>query len=505
MGKNSKIKLLPATVYVVMSLLVLVLMNSLITTKPITSDAQQNLRMGYHLYKHGVISKDGEVTGKPEPTNYREPVPTIVTGLFIYLHPGINKGDSLASFEDGVNTPKVKQVNLIWLLLLQIGVGLLAFKLSGNKAVPIIAWFLVFYYFIRFGNHFDEMNTELACAVFIIWATYSLWMAIEGGSLYSYAVSGLILGLLILTKAVFFYVVPIILVCIIIYQYCTKRLQNYALLAGAVLLVITPWMIRNYSIYEDTSITQRGGSVLYQRAMINQMTAEEVPGAIYHWGPELYRTLVDLTPFAIDSSEFNPGGAYERLDRDQVGDSLATERGRPDEAISFFGKTRAEINRLQNVLGEGDLEGSRRKAFEIMQEEGMDIILDQPFKHAAMSFLFIWRGIWSFPNATIPIIKDPLQSIIHNLINLSAYVALFAYLFMGFMRKQSGLFVLSIIPVMMILFQAGVSPSLSRFNEPAIPSMIIALSILIHGLYERIVASYPQLNLIASRKEKQVS
>ena len=476
------------------SLLVLIYMNGLITSNPIRSDAQQNLRMGYHLYKNGVISKDADVTGKPAPTNYREPVPPVVTAIFMYLHPGIEKTDSLSSFENGVNTKRVKQVNLIWLFLLQIGVGLLAFRVSRNKVVPFLAWFLVFFYFIRFGNHFDEMNTELASAVLIIWSSYLLLVTLSRKSIIYFTITGLLLGLLILTKAVFYYVAPVVILALLVYKFRTVRFLNYAALAGAIVLVVFPWMVRNYTIYEEFSITQRGGSVLYQRAMLNQLNGEEVVGAVYHWGPQLYRSVVNLTPFEIDSADFKPGGPYQRLLRDQIGDSIAIDRGRPDQAISLFGKTRAEINRLQNVLGNEEQEGPRHEAFDIMQAEGMDMILSSPVKHGAMSLLFLWRGVWALPNATIPVINDPLQSIIHNLINLAAYLSIFIFLGYGFFRKKDGLLILSIIPAFMILFQAAVSPSLSRFNEPAIPSMLVAFALMMHFIHLRVLVHYPAFN-----------
>lgn len=495
--KGVTLEVIPSTLYVVISLLVLLLMNSLITKEPIRSDAQQNLRMGYHLYKHGVISKDGEVIGKPEPTNYREPVPPIVTGLFMYLHPGIDKEDSLISFEDGVNTTIIKQVNLIWLFLLQIGVGLLSFRVSRNKLVPFLALFLIFVYFIRFGNHFDDLNTELPCAVWLIWSSYLFLEAANRKNVNLFVLTGIAFGLLILTKAIFYYVVPVLIVVVMIYQYQNLRLKNYVLLILSVAIIIGPWMIRNYSIYGELSITQRGGTVLYQRAMLNQMNGEEIEGAIYLWGPQLYRKIVNLTPFEIEKDEFLPGGTYQRLVRDQVGDSLAIDRGRPVEAISYYGKTRAEINRLQSVLGEGGAEAPRSEVFDIMEEEGRNMILQNPIKHGAMSLLFLWRGIWTLPNATIPLISEPLQSIIHNLINLCAYISLFLFCIYGFIMKRDGLFLLSVLPVITILIQAGVSHNISRFSEPAIPSMLIAFSLILHQLYLKTLVNYSGSNLFA--------
>lgn len=459
-------------------------MNGLITNKPITSDAQQNLRMAYHLYKHNVLSKAGETT-TPSPTNYREPVPPVVTAFFMYVHPGIDKNAPLASFENGVNTPRVKQVNFIWIFFLLTGIGLLTFIVSRNRYLPFLSLLFVFVYFIRFGNHFDVMLTELPGTTFLIWTTVFLILALKEQNYRYYALSGICLGFLILTKGVFFYLSVVVALFVFFFVSHQKRYQKTGLFLLGVLLLVSPWMIRNYILYEDFSITQRGGVVLYIRALQDQMTGDEVVGAVYRWGPVLYQDIVGDSGLGATEEDFEIGGKYSRISRAHISDSVAIDQGRTEEIESFYLTARAEINRLQIELGSDSTEASKFIVYSIMEEEAKEMILSDPIRHTLMSGLFLWRGIWCFPNPTIPFIGDNFQSYIHNIINLIAYVSLFGFFFVGIFKRDMIYIALTLLPVAMLTFHALVAQNIPRMSEPAIPTMLICLSLLGYILVEK--------------------
>lgn len=468
-----------AVLYIICCVVIIIYMNGLITEKPITSDAQQNLRMGYHLYKNGVLSKEGDVTKNLSPTNYREPVPPVVSALFMYIHPGIDKSDPLISFENGENTVRIKQVNLIWIFFLLTGLGSLIFLVSKNPWSPFILFGFMLIYFIRFGNHFDVLTTELPAATMMVWTALFLVLSVKRNSHVFFLSTGLSMGILILTKASFFYLFIIIGVFLFFFIPQKKRVLSICLFLGGVIVFLGPWMARNYSIYEEFSITQRGGAVLYLRALENQMTADEIKGAVYLWGPQIYRDMVKGTALGAEESDFESGGKYVRINRDLESDNNAVELGAPNLAESFYSTSRAEINRLQTELGQGDNEASRSRVYNVMEEEAKKIILDNPFKHTFMSVLFLWRGIWSFPNATIPLIGDSLQTYLHEVINLVAYLSLFGFFILGLVRREPVLIATTIIPILLLLFQALVSHNTPRLSEPAIPFMLLCLTLLI--------------------------
>lgn len=459
-------------------------MNRLLTDSPIESDALQNLRMSYHLYQHGVISNDEPTALNPAQSNYREPIPIFVNAVFMKLHPQINIDDSFESFQNGVNTKRVKQVNLFWILLLFIGLGLISYLLSRSLWVPFAVLFLIYMYFIRFGNHFDILATELHAAVLIILSSLFLLLSIQKKFFLWYIFTGISFGLLILTKAVFFYLFILLIPFIYYFENKNRPFVKILALTGGTLLIILPWMLRNYSIYESFEITQRAGPVLHLRATQNQISGEELKGAIYYWGPQLYRDLVRNTSFGANETDFEEGGKFQRLNKGDVfpKDSLAVANGRPDQAIKYHSINRAEINRIQNELGDEDSEGSRREAYQIMKEQSIHMILNNPIRHTLMSFAFLWRGIWCFPNSTIPVIPHQLQTYIHNIVNILAYLSVYIMFMIGLTRKKPEWIAVTIIPLSMLLIHAFITQNINRFSDPVIPSMILSFVILIHPI-----------------------
>ena len=67
----------------ILALAPLVMWGSQITGSPITADAAQSLQMAINLERHGTISMEPEAPFVP--TNYREPLPPILSALTIKL------------------------------------------------------------------------------------------------------------------------------------------------------------------------------------------------------------------------------------------------------------------------------------------------------------------------------------------------------------------------------------------------------------------------------------
>lgn len=470
--------------YLILCGAILVIMNGLITDKPITSDAAQNLRMAYHLYNHGVLSNAGDIESPP-PSNYREPVPPIVYAIGMYLHPGIDTNTPLQSLQRGEQTSMIKQVNFFWILLLLIGVGYLTYAVSRNRFLPFLTLFLTLVYFIRFGNHFDTLNTELPAATLIVLFICLFVLLVKKRSWLLYFGSGIVLGLLILTKGVFFYLSVFFLLFVFYISNEEKKWVKFSLFVLGTLLLVGPWLIRNYKIYNEVSLTQRGGAVLHLRAMHNQMTGDEIVGAIYFWGPELYKDIFRNTFLGASTGDFEVGGKYQRINADHAIDTLAVDQGSPEMAISFYSKSRAEINRLQEVLGTNGKEGPRHEAYKIMESESKEMILKQPIKHSLLSFVYLWRGIWCFPDSTIPLLSNTLQTYLHNIVNFVAYCSLFIFFFVGLFKRNDVYIALTIVPISMLLIHAFLTENLYRFSVPVIPTMLVCLSLMIFLLIEK--------------------
>jgi len=266
-----------------------------------------------------------------------------------------------------------------------------------------------------------------------------------------------------------------------------NKLLKISLFIVGTCILVTPWLLRNYSIYQEISVTQRGGGVLHTRAIKNQMTSEEIYGAIYFWGPGLYQQLVRNTSLDAKDEDFESQGKYVRLNRGLDKDSLAVEIGSPRLAESFFQKSRAETNRLQSIFRYQGKEDTRNKAYEVMEADAKKMILDQPAEHIFMSFLFLWRGIWCFPNSTIPLLGDQLQIYINNSANLLSYLSMILLFFIGVIKRKPVIIALTIIPVSMLMFQGFITHNIPRFSEPTIPSMLVCLTLVAHYCRKKIL------------------
>ncbi|MDX1641201.1 MAG: hypothetical protein R3220_05865 [Balneolaceae bacterium] len=467
--------------YLAIAGLILIYMNGLFTDYEIRGGGGENLEMSYFLYTEGVLALKRDSTGTPIPTNYREPVPPIINAAFMYLHPGISQDASLESFKDGENTKKVKKVNLFWLLLLQLGVGYLTYILTKNKYLPFLSLLLVLIYFIRFGGHFDTLLTELPAATIIIWTTIFLIRSAKEKNWINDLILGLLLGILILTKAMYFYLGLLILIPLFFFMPREKRIAKAAIILGATLLVVTPWLIRNYAVYDKMRITLRGGESTYNRMLLNKMENEEIKGAVYLWSPALYKSLVKNTALDVDENEYLLGGKYQRLIRYPVMDYHAIALRMPEKTISYHSRVRAEENRQEYKYQQMGFDSNKARllAHSEMKDEAIDWILTHPIEHASMTLLFIWRSIWCFPNSTIPIISDQLQQYIHNIINLISYLTIFIVFVAGVYKRNLKMVALTLIPVVSLVFLVSVSHALPRYTEPFIPSMLVSVVFLI--------------------------
>lgn len=489
--------------YLVLSLVIVIDMNRYISDSPIIGDAAQNMRMAYNLYVYNTISNDRVVEGNPRPTNYREPLPPILYAAYMYLNPSINKHASLESFIEGENTARIKQFNFILIFLLLLGSGLLIYRLTAGNVYPFLLAGFIYFYFIRFGGHFNSLYTELHAATLIIWTTYFLILSVEKRLIMNFLIAGILLGLLILTKAVFFYLsifIVMIFAAGIFWENDQeseskiRKIMYIVLFVFGILTVISPWLIRNKIHFDTYEISQRGGNVLHLRAIKNQMTNDEIIGAFYYYGPETYKRIVKNTILGAQDIDFEAGGKYQRLKRSHAIDQIANSLGLPDMAISFQSISRSERRHLQNLYQNAGYLNTRQIADKIVADEAKRMILDAPLKHVLMSVPFFWRGIWCFPNSTIPLISKTMKNFINDMNNLLSYMSLFGIFVLSLYRKSALLNLVSIIPILMIIFYAVLSHNIPRYTEAAIPSLLVCYVYVIYLIISKLEYRFISIN-----------
>lgn len=112
------------------------------------------------------------------------------------------------------------------------------------------------------------LYSEIMATLLVLLTLYYLTLAIKKENLIWYILSGIFLGIAMLCKSVLVLYGLLAALCIIFIKgYTKKESFLYALVfVFSFLLVIFPWVDRNYRIFNKPSISLRGGKVLWMRA-----------------------------------------------------------------------------------------------------------------------------------------------------------------------------------------------------------------------------------------------
>lgn len=212
------------------------------------------------------------------------------------------------------------------------------------------------------------------------------------------AASGLALGLLVLTKAVFQYWLAGVVAVLAVGLWLDARrrralLPACAALAAAAWVTAAPWMLRNAVRAGHFGISLRMGEMLAIRAEFNGLTWAEVRGAFAYYLPDVSYLGAGRSVLMawLEPAEFG----YTRLD-------LASRRAYPvrrhNAAMSwmlnlFGGEVATRADRIDPRWRESY---AARDA--VLRQAAVDVISDDLLKHAALTAVFAVRGVGVFPD-----------------------------------------------------------------------------------------------------------
>jgi len=380
----------------------------LITNERVDGDDLETLTMAVNLRYHGVASLEAQPPYAP--SMYREPVPVATTALAIVLADAVFGRASAEAYLAGERARFLKLQNLFWLGLLCCSAFWAAYLLTSSRLIGALAVVLVNFDVIPLVEVglrpllVDSLMAELPATALLLTTGALLVAAVRARSSGYFVLAGLSFGLLALTKAAFLYVFvgfALVLLAVALLKLRGPELKaglgRVAVLAAVFGAVVAPWMARNYVQLGDFQLAERGGVVLYLRALKNGMSADEYRGAIYFWAPKPLQPML-ASMLGISASDFQRGGRLQRLNRlpdaDFYRDDIAAWRAaKPDEAITFIRKALAEQLRLQQLA---EASGSAQPADVVLQQRAIGMIAEDPARHLATTPLFLWRGAF-FP------------------------------------------------------------------------------------------------------------
>jgi hypothetical protein len=449
-------------------------LNGSLTTSPIKADAFQNAELALALATTGTFSQ--KITD-PSPTMYREPLPPAALALQMAIDPRFSNVATADELNLEPAIVALKQHNLAWAILILCGIPVLIKSFIKPRLVWLIcsvaAIVLTSIFYLRRPEILDTFYTEIQSSALLVWSAVAACAAVRTQKSLYFVVLGVLLGALALTKAVFFYVMwpylALLLVLLLIGRPRYTLRDGLVCIAAALIgamLVVGPWLARNQINFGMPKVAARGGVVLWIRALSNQMNDEEWRGAFYVYGPPEYaKRLCKLLGYSSGHEAME--GPLRRLNQRSKSsfaksDRKAERRGEPDRAVTYYRMARADRTKLRREFSAQGYANTTIRADRELQRLAFTRIAAEPLRHLRTMPVFFWRITW-------PVSPE---------ISFLGMLAIWILALVSLIKRQPAMFGAFGLPVGMIAFYVAVSHAIPRYSAPAVPLMIVAMSLL---------------------------
>ena len=262
---------------------------------PPWADQSQFLAYAYNMAKYGSFSVNRR--DRPAPDQMREPGYPLVLAVGLLLHPGIDLDEvDAACVTEGAGdclapVTWLKLVNILFLGLSAIAVFAAVLAITG---CPLLAWIghLWLLSSAAYAYWTNLFFSEVVVGFLMVTLSLRLWrLAGQPPERRAWFLTGLLLGALVMVKASFYYLVPLLalFLAVLVAARRTITLRESAFLgmlflAGTLALTL-PWQARNLLTTGTASLTGRSGIVLYARASYDTLSFEEHMAAAALFSP----------------------------------------------------------------------------------------------------------------------------------------------------------------------------------------------------------------------------
>jgi 4-amino-4-deoxy-L-arabinose transferase-like glycosyltransferase len=411
---------------------------------PPDGDPYQNYLGAIHLYRHHTFDLFS-LSDQATPSFYREPGYPTLLALGVYP---LFRGH-LPPFERMLPEPPENAETVYQLLYVNVFVFVITLlciqgiteTLSGSWVTSQAA-VLIFGFCPRVLEWLNAYYSEAFAGLLVLIAGWLLFDNIRRpGRRRSAAMLGLTLGVLTLTRAVFFYFLPIALGLVFI-EYRRQKVAS-AVIRGWLVTAFLPmlflvggWMARNHHWTGRWYLAERGGFVLYERTyFLNQSPNQFLP-YLLSWTPlDIAKETLERryhTNYTALQQEYYRVTNYQRYRFIQQFQSTA----RADAALA-------------------------NKALRRIAASPIAFVLDIP--------AFLYRGLffWNFWGSLALLFGG-----VTGLVGLSKLAPRQMYVF------APGIF--------SFLFCSILTTNTPRYHIALIPQLVISLSLLGHRVYRRI-------------------
>ncbi|MCP4935366.1 MAG: hypothetical protein GY927_14480 [bacterium] len=283
----------------------------------------KSLEIAVSIHRHSVFTNGGKIDNKT-PGYYHAPgYPAMMAALAWLVPSTADDMSCLASKRRNCQQKTFLHILIatqIFASLITLGVVfLLAFELSGSREIAVLTLL-----FFMFSAGLSKFSSSLLPFVFVTLAitasSYSLLLSYRRSSIFFAILAGAFSGI-----GALFYppyaIVPLFtsLALFVASRALTGRglLLALALLLGTV-LVLSPWLFRNYLLFEEIAIASENIKKLAMRVAYNSMTTKELLASFIIWLPNFGEGLANIlfAPEIIERFEYGKGtiiGGYSTI------------------------------------------------------------------------------------------------------------------------------------------------------------------------------------------------
>ena len=408
------------------------------------ADALHYIDYALNLYRHGIYGLSPRLPGEVlQPGAGNAPLYPALLAALIALVPDTAAGLECARVSNGagpcefIATPFVVAHSvLVWLTLL--ATWLLARRIFAGRATAWLAPVVV----LLSGEplyYSDGLLTENLTVPLFAWFSLALITLVRRGTARIALAVGALGAALTLTRPEFLYLAVATVGVLLLGGVLARRdaWRRGALLAAiAFVLVVSPWLARNAVQLGRPAITVGYAEhILSERLSYNRMGWYEWAAAFLYWFPDIGDSLArDLLPERLYARlGWSPGSYY---------------------LTSYV--VRSEANAATS---------SRDEVFPWLMRE--KVLGDAP-KHLAVTLALAWRGMF-----------------IAKWWGVFAWICVALALWRGDSERRRTLALVLAPGVFMVMFYAGVSVSVPRYNLVLVPVLSTCSAWLLAGLARR--------------------
>lgn len=457
---------------IVASVLIVIVTIMSINDEISVHDAQQNMAIAFNVAKYGVFSADEHDSLPLRATLLREPLyPAYLAGV---LRAFVDT-DTL-TYTCLVEEAECEHVRLLLKrAIIPVYVALMwAFAAAAYWITRRLwlTWILLALLGIVDYFWYNDLMTELPAALFLLLHSAYLYRVIQPGTatrdVYIFAtLSGLSLGALVLIKAIFLYwALLLVLAALVIFLMrgrCPQHLRYAAVLTVlSTLLLITPWLVRNYVVFGEFKIAGRDSNVLSVRAEFSYMTGQEYLAQFAYFAPQGIQPIL-LTLF--DEAHYS---RFPRLDEDGN-----------RNLDSFYWRSRLGGYVTERALEEyGSLNDSART------RAALSIIRENWMQHTALTVSFAYRGSFVKIFRHLAIDRQIAQFIYVITYGVSLFFvpALLGVALVALARRRWALLAFLLPAMYSFAIHAAITHYIPRYSAPLVPVFLIALGVVVVGV-----------------------